>query len=138
MKNNEKMETLLIAMEEILRGDNNLKDNVLDILTNHIETFESLEEVKAFMEDLRIDGCVSGMISELTCYSDTKEFFINNLEEIQYYVNTLIDEKLYSINKLDYNEIVWVVFETIANEFFYTIEDEIDNIEAIEEEEIED
>ena len=125
---NTKMEMLLNVMESLKIGDNNLRCEVLDILVNHIEDCENFEDVKSFMEDLRCYGCVSGMIGELISYSDTKKFFIENLDEIQDYLNDLIQEHLYSVNKFDYNEIVWVVFETIANEYFYTKEDEKDNI----------
>lgn len=136
MKNTKKMESLMNVMESLKENESsNLRIEVLDILVNHIEDYESFEEVKGFMEDLRQYGCSSGMIGELIYYSDTKEFFIDNLDEIQDYVNTLVQEHIYSINELDINEISWVVFESIANEFFYTIEDEMDNIEVEEDEE---
>lgn len=139
MKNTKKMESLMNVMESLKENESsNLRIEVLDILVNHIEDYESFEEVKGFMEDLRQYGCSSGMIGELIYYSDTKEFFIDNLDEIQDYVNTLVQEHIYSINELDINEISWVVFESIANEYFYTIEDEIDNIEAQEDEEDDD
>lgn len=139
MKNTKKMESLMNVMESLKENESsNLRVEVLDILVNHIEDYESFEEVKGFMEDLRQYGCSSGMIGELIYYSDTKEFFIDNLDEIQDYVNTLVQEHIYSINELDINEISWVVFESIANEFFYTIEDEMDNIEVEEDEEDDD
>lgn len=134
MKTN-KMEMLLNVMEGLKENENSLRSEVLDILVNHIEDCENFEDVRGFMEDLRSNGCVSGMIGELTYYSDTKKFFIENLDEIQDYVNDLILEHVYNIYDFDYNEIVWVVFEAIANEYFYTIEDEMDNIEANEEDE---
>lgn len=130
MKNIEKMESLLNVMEGLKEDASNLRLEVLEILENHIEDCENFEEVKNFMEDLRANGCVSGMIGELIYYSDTKKFFIENLDEIQDYLNDLILEHVYSIDEFDYNEIVWVVFEAIANEYFYTIEDEMDNIEV--------
>lgn len=136
MKNIEKMESLMNVMESLKENESsNLRDEVLDILINHIEDCEDFDEVRGFMEDLRCYGCSSGMIGELIYYFDTKEFFIKNMDEIQDYVNQLIQEGIYSINELDINEIVWIVFESISNEFFYTIEDEIDNIEAEEDEE---
>lgn len=136
MKNTKKMESLMNVMESLKENESsNLRSEVLDILVDHIEDYESFEEVKGFMEDLRQYGCSSGMIGELIYYSDTKEFFIDNLDEIQDYVNTLVQEHIYSINELDINEISWVVFESIANEYFYTIEDEMDNIEIEEDEE---
>lgn len=135
MKNIEKMESLLNVMETLKEDAGNLRLEVLEILENHIEDYENFEDVRSFMEDLRANGCVSGMIGELVYYSDTKKFFIENLDEIQDYLNDLILEHVYSIDEFDYNEIVWVVFEAIANEYFYTIEDEMDNIEAEEDEE---
>lgn len=130
MKNIEKMEMLLNVMESLKEDATCLRLGVLDILINHIEVCEHFEEIRDFMEDLRTYGCVSGMIGELVYYSDTKKFFIENLDEIQDYLNDLIQEHVYSIDGFDYNEIVWVVFEAIANEYFYTIEDEMDNIEV--------
>lgn len=135
MKNIEKMESLLNVMESLKEDASNLRLEVLEILENHIEDCENFEEVRGFMEDLRGNGCVSGMIGELVYYSDTKKFFIENLDEIQDYLNDLIQEHVYYIDEFDYNEIVWVVFEAIANEYFYTIEDEMDNIEVKEYEE---
>lgn len=135
MKNIEKMESLLNVMETLKEDASSLRSEVLEILENHIEDCENFEEVKGFMEDLRSHGCVSGMIGELIYYSDTKKFFIENLDEIQDYLNDLIQEHVYSVGEFDYNEIVWVVFEAMANEYFYTIEDEMDNIEAEEDEE---
>lgn len=136
MKNTKKMESLMNVMESLKEEESsNLRSEVLDILVNHIEDYESFEEVRGFMEDLRQYGCSSGMIGELIYYTDTKKFFIENIDEIQDYVNTLVQEHVYSINELDINEISWIVFEAIANEFFYTIEDEMDNIEVEEDEE---
>lgn len=135
MKNTKKMESLMNVMESLKENESDLRSEVLDILVNHIEDCESFEEVRGFMEDLRQYGCSSGMIGELLYYSDTKKFFIENMDEIQDYINTLLQEHVYSINELDINEIVWVVFEAIANEFFYTIDDEMDNIEVEEDEE---
>lgn len=136
MKNTKKMESLMNVMESLKENESsNLRSEVLDILVNHIEDYESFEEVRGFMEDLRAYGCSSGMIGEMIYFSDTKKFFIENIDEIQDYVNTLVQEHVYSINELDINEISWIVFEAIANEFFYTIEDEMDNIEVEEDEE---
>ena len=135
MKNIEKMEMLLNVMEGLKEDATSLRSEVLDILENHIEEYENFEDVRKFMEDLRCYGCVSGMIGELTYYNDTKKFFIENLDEIQDYLNDLIQEHVYSVGEFDFNEIVWVVFESIANEYFYTIEDEMDNIEVEEDEE---
>lgn len=129
---NTKMEMLLNAMEE-LRGENNLRDDVLDIIINYIEDYENFEEVRSFIEDIRKYGCINGMSGELIYYDDIKRFFIDNLDDIQDYINELINEGMYSINELNYNELVWTTFENIANEFFYRIEDMMNDIEEDEE-----
>lgn len=128
---NTKMESLLKAMES-LKGENNLRDNVLDIIINYIEDYENFKDVRSFIEDIRNYGCISGMSGELIYYNDIKKFYINNLDEIQDYINELIDSGIYSINKLNYNEVVWTTFESIANEYFYIMEDKMDSIEGKE------
>ena len=130
--NNKKMDTLLITMEE-LRSKSNLKNEVLDILERYIKTFECLNHVKEFIDEIRQNGC-SEAIFELKYNTNIKEFFINNLDEIQNYFNTLIEKGEISINKFNYTEIVWATFEAIANEFFWIIENKIDDIESMEEE----
>ena len=125
---NTKMESLLKAIEN-MRGKSNLRNDVLDIIINYIEDYENFKDVRSFIEDIRSYGCVNGMSGELIYYDDIKEFYIKNLDEIQDYINELINQGIYSINELHYNEIVWVVFESIANEYFYLIEDEMNNIE---------
>ena len=128
---NTKMESLLKAIEN-MRGKSNLRNDVLDIIINYIEDYENFEDVKSFIEDIRCYGCVNGMSGELIYYDDIKKFYIENMDEIQDYINELINQGIYSINELHYNEIVWVVFESIANEYFYLIEDKINNIEVEE------
>ena len=125
---NTKMESLLKAIEN-MRGKSNLRNDVLDIIINYIEDYENFKDVRSFIEDIRSYGCVNGMSGELIYYDDIKEFYIKNLDEIQDYINELINQGIYSINELHYNEIVWMVFESIANEYFYLIEDEMNNIE---------
>ena len=135
MKDTKKMKSLLDCIEN-MKGESNLRDDVLDIIINYIEDYESFEDVRSFIEDVRSYGCVNGMVGELIYYDDIKRFYINNLDEIQDYINNLINEGIYSINELNYNEIVWATFESIANEYFYIIENEMDNIEANEDEEL--
>ena len=125
---NTKMESLLKAIEN-MRGKSNLRNDVLDIIINYIEDYENFKDVRSFIEDIRSYGCVNGMSGELIYYDDIKEFYIKNLDEIQDYINELINQGIYSINELHYNEIVWTTFEGIANEYFYLIEDKINNIE---------
>lgn len=130
---NTKMESLLKAIEN-MRGKSNLRNDVLDIIINYIEDYENFKDVRSFIEDIRSYGCVNGMSGELIYYDDIKKFYIENMDEIQDYINELINQGIYSINELHYNEIVWFVFEDIANEYFYFIEDEMNNIETQDEE----
>ena len=129
MRNSEKIEMLLNGIED-MKEESNLKNEVLDMLINHIKECKDLEEVRDFMEGVSLIG----VIPELIRYNNRKEFFINNLDEIQNYFNTLIEKDEISINKFNYTEIVWATFESIANEFFWTIENKVNNIESMEEE----
>ena len=96
---NTKMESLLKAIEN-MRGKSNLRNDVLDIIINYIEDYENFKDVRSFIEDIRSYGCVNGMSGELIYYDDIKKFYIENMDEIQDYINELINQGIYSINEI--------------------------------------
>jgi hypothetical protein len=61
--------------------------------------------IEDFFNDLMQNGCVSGMVSSLIYYCDTKKFFNDNREEI----NTMLSETL--------NEAGLCVSELFGNKF---------------------
>lgn len=105
-------------------GESELKDNVIDIILDHIEDYE---EEKGFLEDIINYGCSSGMIGELIYYSETKCFFIKHMEEIFDIYNSIKDN-LSSDFEVNANNLSWLAFEYVVNEIY-------NEVEAMEEEE---
>ena len=95
-------------------GDSELKDNVIDIILNHIDDYEN--QITFFEEVLQY-GCSSGIVSELIYFNETKCFFIKHMEEIFEIYNN-IKENL-SINfEVNANNLSWLAFEYIVNEIY--------------------
>lgn len=78
---------------------------------------------KSFFEDLAYGGCVSGMIGGLVYYSETKEMYINHMDDIERFISDLQEEFGEPIGLTDprYNSAVWLVFEEYSrriNDYF--------------------
>ena len=97
-----------------LYGENDLKDNVIDIILNHIDDYEN---PIIFLEDVLQYGCSSGMVSELIYYSDTKCFFIKHMEEI-FEIYDSIKDNLSSNFEVNANNLSWLAFEYVVNEIY--------------------
>ena len=111
---------------ENLYGETDLKDNVIDIILNHIDDYEN---PITFLEEVLQYGCSSGIVSELIYYSDTKCFFIKHMEEI-FGVYNNVKENL-SINfEANANNLSWLAFEYMTS----IIYNEIETMEEEEEE----
>lgn len=71
------------------------------------------EEIKCYIKDVLNNGCVSGIASNLVYYTDTKEFFISHMEEI----DELRQDMEYQIGeplKIEYplyNWLAWFAYE---------------------------
>lgn len=107
-----------------LYGESELKDNVIDILLDHIEDYE---EEKGFLEDIMNYGCVSGIVPELIYFNQTECFFIKHMEEIFDIYNELKDN-LNTNFEVNANNLSWLAFEYVVNEIY-------NEVEAMEEEE---
>ena len=110
---------------ENLYGETDLKDNVIDIILNHIDDYEN---PITFLEEVLQYGCSSGIVSELIYYSDTKCFFIKHMEEIFDIYNQLKDN-LSTDFEVNANNLSWLAFEYMVNEIY-------NEVETMEEEEI--
>ena len=99
---------------ENMYGENSLKDNVIDIILNHIDDYEN---PIIFLEDVLQYGCSSGIVSELIYFNETKCFFIKHMEEIfEIYDN--IKENLSSDFEVNANNLSWLAFEYVINEIY--------------------
>ena len=95
-------------------GESDLKDNVIDIILNHIDDYEN---PIIFLEDVLQYGCSSGMVSELIYFSETKCFFIKHMEEIFEIYNNVKDN-LSSDFEIDANNLSWLAFEYLVGEIY--------------------
>ena len=99
---------------ESLYGENTLKDNVIDIILNHIDDYEN---PITFLEEVLQYGCSSGIVSELIYYNETKCFFIKHMEEIfEIYDN--IKNNLSTDFEVDANNLSWLAFEYVVGEIY--------------------
>lgn len=62
-----------------LKGDNDLKDYIIDYL---LDNYDQADERESFIKDLLSHGCVSGMVSGLIYYDDTNKFHDDYENEI--------------------------------------------------------
>lgn len=99
---------------ENMYGESELKDNVIDIILNHIDDYEN---PITFLEDVLQYGCSSGMVSELIYYNETKCFFIKHMEEI-FDIYNEIKDNLSSEFEVDANNLSWLAFEHVVNEIY--------------------
>lgn len=101
-------------MLESLYGESTLKDDVIDILLNHIEDYE---EEKGFLEEVLQYGCASGIVPELIYYSETKCFFIKHMEEI-FEIYNEVKDNLSTDFEVDSNSLSWLAFEYMVSEIY--------------------
>ena len=109
-----------------LYGESELKDSVIDIILNHIDDYEV---EKGFLEDVMNYGCISGTVSELIYFNETKDFFIKHMEEIFEIYNNVKDT-LSSDFEVNANNLCWLAFEYMTS----IIYNEIETMEEEEEE----
>ena len=113
-----------------LRGENALKDYVIDY-------YLSEDNVKQSMEDLQKYGCQSGMIGTLIYYADTERFYNKYKEEINELAKDVLDstglnnifDLIHSLEKEDplmlesrnINTLAWFGFEKTSNRLYYKL-----------------
>lgn len=94
------------------RGDS-IRKEVAEEVFNH-----SYNEVKDFFEDLRNNGCASGMIGKLIYYYDTHKFFnkhYSEIEDLRYEYEEMTGVTLQPQGDL-MNWYAWFSFEEVARQ----------------------
>ena len=89
----------------------NLKNNVMEILVDMQYEGYELENV---ITDVLNHGCASGIVGALTYYSQTRKFFIDNMDEIFDLYNEYIQEFGGIGFDIDFNSLSWFAFEEIT------------------------
>lgn len=97
-------------------------DEFIDLISGEIQCSGEYSG-KSFFEDLAYGGCVSGMIGGLVYYSETKEMYINHMDDIERVISDLQEDLGQPIGLTDprYNSAVWLVFEEYSrriNDYF--------------------
>ena len=89
----------------------NLKNNVMEILVDMQYEGYELQDV---ITDVLNHGCASGIVGALTYYSQTRKFFIDNMDEIFDLYNEYIQEFGGISFDIDFNSLSWFAFEEIT------------------------
>jgi hypothetical protein len=84
------------------------------------------DQLKAFLEDLRKGGCISGMVGDFVYHKDCKDFYINHIDELKEIKKDLEDslgEPIENRHKQPYYTFMcWLCFEeycyNIYNEYY--------------------
>lgn len=56
-----------------------------------LERIADYEDPKSFFEDLQHGGCISGMISEFIYNADCKKFYIEHIDDLEWYKKEMED-----------------------------------------------
>lgn len=56
-----------------------------DIISSKLDNYEGTkkEQLKSYLEDLHKGGCQSGMVNEFIYNSDCKDFYVDNIDEME-------------------------------------------------------
>ena len=104
------MKNLLLNIKE--ESNSKLMDEVIDIVLD--ETDGTNEGVKTYLENVMAYGCQSGVVSSLTYYKDTGDFFSRHFDEIF----DIINENEFKLEELSSNELAWLGFEYMAQQLY--------------------
>ena len=92
----------------------NLKNNVMEILVDMQYEGYELQDVIA---DVLNHGCASGIVGALTYYSQTRKFFIDNMDEIFDLYNEYVREFGEGLGfEIDFNSLSWFAFEEVTRQ----------------------
>ena len=117
MEKNIKKELLNIKEET----DNRLSKAVIDDILNMTDTDE---EIVDYMNNVISHGCISGVVSSLIYYCDTKKFFKEYIEEIFDLMNEYKENcGEYPNIELNSNNIAWFGYEIICCELLNQLEE---------------
>ena len=88
----------------------------LFVLNDILDYGDEDEDIKGYIENVLTYGCVSGCVSSLTYYHQTKDFFQKYFEEILKIANDMKEE--YGLDNIDlnYNDLSWLSYEETVRE----------------------
>lgn len=98
-----------------------------NIIINKLDGYDGTkkDKLKSFLEDLQKGGCISGMIGEFIYNSDCKEFYINNIDELEEFKSEYEEQVGEQVKNrfelLHYTFIVWFCFEEYCYNLYNNI-----------------
>ena len=109
-------------LEDTMEGT--LKHEVIEIIMDQVDGLKKDNEIFSAVEEIVVYGCQSGLVSALTYYKDTEDFFDRHADEIFELVEGAKQMDLIDINDfiLCKNNLAWFAFETIAREIYQEME----------------
>ena len=116
------MLNLLNSMVE--NTESELKKAVLESLIDKAEECENDSEIICMVNDIVVNGCVSGIVSDMIYTCDTESFFNTHSEEIFDLLNESIAEGLTDANNIEFskNNLAWWAYEVITSQILYELE----------------
>ena len=91
-----------------------------DIVLYEIDNYD--DDPKKFFSDLREHGCISGMIGEFVYNVDCKKFYIEHMDDLDEYKDSLEQDYCEPIKNrhsvLNYTFICWLAFEEYCNNLY--------------------
>ncbi len=115
------------AFEKSTYKDLGVAEKFNAIILNEIQGSggKKKEQLKSFLEDIRNGGCQSGMVGELTYHEDCKEFYIENIDDLEGIREELEDsvgESIKNSEKLPhYTFMCWLCFEEYCYNLFNNV-----------------
>ena len=97
------------------------------IILSHMESYDGSKKqmLKAFINDLKQAGCISGMIGEFIYHSDCKAFYIAHLEDLESIKTDLeasLGESIANRYELPhYTFMCWLCFEEYCFDLYVNI-----------------
>lgn len=127
-------ETLDEQLERCGVNDYSFSDELKEIFQDHILGYNRGED---FFDDLA-HGCSSGILGEFIYYSDTKDFYLRHMDDIDNYINELGESfgEPIKLGEPRFNDAVWAVVDyvgcVVGDDFQRAFEEKVyDNVHEL-------
>lgn len=122
MKNLEMLLNEILTIEE----GSELQKIYKDIFIDECSEYENIEEIKKGINN-GCFCCVNGCIGALIYYYQTEEIFKNNFNEVLEMTQEVFEGYKIDDIELSANNLIWTTFEYMVDNWYYDIENYIDN-----------
>jgi hypothetical protein len=73
------------ALEKSIYAEYDVHDAFKKIIFSEMQSYDGTkkEKLKAFLEDMQRNGCISGMVSQFIYHADCRKFYIEHLDDLE-------------------------------------------------------